>query len=123
MTTVLLDTHALHWWSAEPDRLSSSATRAVTGADRLAVAAITWLELAWHAAHERIVVSVPIRSWLDELAAEVETIGITPAVADTAMSLPSSFPRDLADQLIYATAVVSVCRLVTKDPDILQRAI
>jgi PIN domain nuclease of toxin-antitoxin system len=123
VTTVLLDTHALHWWSAEPDRLSSSATRAVTGADRLAVAAITWFELAWHAAHERIVVSVPIRSWLDELAAEVETIGITPAVADTAMSLPSSFPGDLADQLIYATAVVSVCRLVTKDPDILQRAI
>jgi PIN domain nuclease of toxin-antitoxin system len=26
--TVLLDSHVLHWWSAEPDKLSSSATTA-----------------------------------------------------------------------------------------------
>lgn len=115
MTTVLLDTHVVQWWSAEPDRLSATAARTVSAADRLAVAAISWFELAWLAYHDRIVVTIPVRSWLDQIAAEVQTIGITPAIAQAAVSLPSSFPGDPADRLIYATAVELGCRLVTKD--------
>ena len=64
MTTVLLDTHVVQWWSAEPDRLSPAATEALLGADELAVASITWFELAWLAEHERITVAIPTRSWL-----------------------------------------------------------
>lgn len=115
MTTVLLDSHVVHWWSAEPERLSQAATRAVEQADELAVAAITWFELAWLAEHERIQVAVPVRSWLQQLAEHVRTVGVTPAVAATAVSLPSSFPGDPADRLIYATAVEHGWRLVTKD--------
>jgi PIN domain nuclease of toxin-antitoxin system len=115
MTTVLLDSHVVHWWSAEPRRLSQAASRAVEQADELAVSAITWFELAWLADHERIQVTVPIRSWLQQLAAQVRTVGITPAVAATAVSLPSSFPGDPADRLIYKTAVEHGWRLVTKD--------
>jgi PIN domain nuclease of toxin-antitoxin system len=115
VTMILLDTHVVQWWSAEPKRLSETATRAVSEADQLAVAAISWFELAWLAAHERISVTIPIRSWLEQLASEVRTIGVTPAVADTAVALPSSFPGDPADRLIYATAVEYGCLLVTKD--------
>ncbi|MGH9243899.1 MAG: type II toxin-antitoxin system VapC family toxin [Acidimicrobiales bacterium] len=115
MTTVLLDTHVIQWWSAEPKRLSRAATRAVSAADELAVAAISWFELAWLAAHERITVSIPVRSWLAQLAGEVRTVGITPAIADTAVSLPVTFPGDPADRLIYATAIEHGWRLVTKD--------
>jgi PIN domain nuclease of toxin-antitoxin system len=115
VTTVLLDTHVLHWWSAEPERVSRTATEALDEADELAVAAITWFELAWLASHERIVVTIPIRSWLERLAGQIRTVGITPAIADTAVSLPSSFPGDPADRLIYATAVEHGWRLVTKD--------
>lgn len=115
MTTVLLDTHVVHWWSAEPERLSATATRALAGADRLAVAAISWFELAWLASRQRIVVAVPIRSWLERLAEEVLTISVTPAIAEAAVTLPPSFPGDPADRLIYATAVESGWRLVTKD--------
>lgn len=114
-TTVMLDSHVLHWWSAEPERLSAAATQVVNDADELAVASITWFELAWLARHERIALTIPIRSWLDELAAQVRTVGISPAVAATAVSLPSSFPGDPADRLIYATAVVGGWPLVTKD--------
>jgi len=115
MTTLLLDSHVLHWWSAEPDRLSRAATRAIEDSDELAVSAISWYELAWMAHHERIEVSISIRSWLDELSRDVRTIGITPAIAETAVTLPAAFPGDPADRVIYATAVEQGWRLVTKD--------
>lgn len=115
MTPVLLDSHVVQWWSAEPHRLSDAATAAIEGADELAVASITWFELAWLATHERIVVSVPIRSWLEGLAADVRTVTTTPAIAATAAALPSGFPGDPSDRLIYATAIEQGWSLVTKD--------
>ena len=115
MTTVVLDSHVVHWWSAEPDRLSTAATQALTDADELAVASISWFELAWLAHHERILVTIPIRSWLERLAEPVRTVGITPAIAAAAVALPASFPGDPTDRLIYATAVEHGWRLVTKD--------
>lgn len=115
LTAVLLDSHVLHWWSAEPGRISRAATKTLREADELAVAAISWFELAWLAKHERIVVAIPIRSWLDRLAAQVRTLPLTPAIADAAVSLPSSFPGDRADRLIYATAIEHGLRLITKD--------
>jgi PIN domain nuclease of toxin-antitoxin system len=115
VTTVLLDTHVLHWWSAEPDRLSAAAARALTNADELAVASISWFELAWLARQERIIVSIPIRTWLEGLAEQVRTVGSTPAVVATAAALPNSFPGDPADRLVYATAIERGWRLVTKD--------
>ena len=115
MTTVLLDSHVLHWWSAEPDRLSAVARTAVLEADELAVASITWFELAWLADQERINVSIPISTWLEGLSAQVRTVGTTPAIALAAVALPSSFPGDPADRLIYATAVGHGWPLVTKD--------
>jgi PIN domain nuclease of toxin-antitoxin system len=115
MTTVLLDSHVVHWWSAEPDRLSRQASRAIEGADELAVASISWFELAWLAHHERIIVTVPIRSWLERLAAPLRIVGVSPAIAAAAVALPTSFPGDPADRLIYATAVERGWPLVTKD--------
>jgi len=115
VTTILLDSHVLHWWSAEPERLSDTAARVLDEADELALAAISWYELAWMAHHERIEVSIPIRTWLDELSRDVRTIGISPAIAETAASLPASFPGDPADRIIYATAIEQGWRLVSKD--------
>ena len=115
MTTALLDSHILHWWSSEPDRLSRAAAQAIERADELAVASISWFELAWLAQHERIVLTIPIRAWLEELARQVRTAGTTPGIAATAVSLPSSFPGDPADRLIYATAIEHGWPLVTKD--------
>jgi PIN domain nuclease of toxin-antitoxin system len=115
VSTVLLDTHVIHWWSAEPQRVSTPAREALDEAAELAVAAISWYELAWLARHERIALDVPIRTWLQGLAAQLRTIGVTPAIADTAVALPTSFPGDPADRLIYATAIEHGLGLVTKD--------
>ncbi len=115
MSAVLLDTHVVHWWSADPQRVSGRASAVLDQAEDLAVAAISWFELAWLAKHERIVVNIPIRSWLLGLAAQVRTLGVTPPIADTAVALPSSFPSDPADRLIFATAIEHGLQLVTKD--------
>ena len=115
MNTVLLDSHVVHWWSAEPDRLSPPAVKALSQADELAVASISWFELGWLAKHERIMLSIPIGGWLAALAAQVRTIAISPRIADTAVSLPSTFLGDPADRLIYATAVEHGWPLITKD--------
>lgn len=115
MRTVLLDSHVVHWWSAEPGRLSHAAAREIEAADELAVNSISWFELAWLAHHDRITLSMPIRSWLQGLAQDLRTVITTPAIADTAGALPASFPGDPADRLIYATAIENGWRLVTKD--------
>jgi PIN domain nuclease of toxin-antitoxin system len=115
MSGLLLDTHVVHWWSAEPERISRPARRVLKAADELLIAAISWYELAWLAERQRIVLDVPIRSWLGELSAQVRTVGITPSIADTAASLPSSFPRDPMDRMIYATAIEHGVKLVTRD--------
>jgi PIN domain nuclease of toxin-antitoxin system len=111
----LLDSHALQWWSAEPDRLSRPALAAIEAADELAVASISWFELAWLAEHQRIVLSLPVRAWLAQLADLVRTLVISPAVAATAAALPACFPGDPADRLIYASALEHGLQLVTKD--------
>jgi len=116
--TVLLDSHVLHWWSAEPDKLTDTAATTIESARQLVVSSITWLELAWHAHHGRIILRAPLRTWLQALSDQVLTLGVTPAVAATAVELPSAFPRDPADRLIFATAVEHGWKLVTKDQGI-----
>lgn len=115
MNAVLLDTHVVHWWSAEPERISRAGNSVLEEADELLVAAASWYELALLAERQRIVIDIPIRSWLEGLSAQMRTIGITPAIADSAVALPDSFPRDPMDRLIYATAIERGVKLVTKD--------
>ena len=115
---IVLDTHALHWAASQPELLSKAAAEAIGTEDVLAVSAISWFELAWLVRRERLVITVPLGSWLQQLSSQVRTLGITPAIAEAAAMLPLTFPRDPADRLIYATAVEHGCRLVTVDSEI-----
>ncbi len=115
MTAVLLDTHVVYWLSARSDELSAAANAAITVAERLAVSSVTWYELAWLASRNRLSVSIPVRDWLEGIGESVQTIPTTPAIAATAVGLPTSFPNDPADRVIYATAIERGWQLVTKD--------
>ena len=115
MSVLLMDTHVIHWWASEPDRVSPAATLALTSADELAVASVSWYELARLAQQGRIAISMPVRAWVDSLAAYVRTVDLTPAVAAAAASLPETFPGNPADRIIYATAIEHGWQLVTKD--------
>jgi PIN domain nuclease of toxin-antitoxin system len=115
VTTVVIDTHVILWWSTERHLVSERAAQTIANADELAVADISWWELAWLARRGRITVGVPLASWLDRLAKLVRTAPVTPRIAATAVALPATFPGDPADRLIYATAAENGWALVTKD--------
>lgn len=112
---VVLDSHTVYWADSEPARLSKGASQAIGDSEELWVAAHSWYELLWLVEHERIAIRLPLRSWLDGVAEEVRTANCTPAIAATAVELPSAFPTDPADRLICATAIELGLPLVTKD--------
>lgn len=113
--TVLLDSHVVHWWSAEPTRVGARAAEAIREADTLAIADISWFELAWLAHNHRIVVAGPIDTWLQGLSSQLQTVPVTASTAARAVRLPTSFPGDPADRLIFATAAEHGWPLISKD--------
>jgi PIN domain nuclease of toxin-antitoxin system len=112
---VLADTHSYHWWLSEPERLSPAAGLALGAAEEIVVAAITWYELAWLATKGRVAFVGSLAGWLQRIASEVRTIGLTPAIAGSAVALPETFSRDPADRIIFATAMEHGWPIVTKD--------
>ncbi|HVI07913.1 MAG TPA: type II toxin-antitoxin system VapC family toxin [Candidatus Binatia bacterium] len=120
---ILLDTHALYWMTNDSKRLSKRAMAAireargevVTGKGGVAVAAITLWEIAWLIHNHRIVVAGSLESFLQDIVARVIVRPITPEIAAAAVRLPPSFPRDPADRMIAATALVEGMAVVTAD--------
>lgn len=114
---ILLDTHAAFWVLAAPDRLSKTARDLVEKADDVSVAAISWYELAWLIDAQRITVDPDARTWLEDAARVLDTVPLTWTVAHRAADLSRhpSFPKDPADRIIYATAVLQGWMLVTQD--------
>lgn len=113
---LLLDTHALLWWQAGSERLSNRALRLIDSAPRMFVSAISLWEVAALADDGVIALDRPTQIWVhDLLSAGVVTVAeLTPAIAVAAAQL-DDFAGDLADRIIYATAVHNSLPLVTTD--------
>ena len=124
----LLDTHVLIWWLNDPGRLSSRQRTVVATASRespLLVSDISLWEVATLHRLGRIVLTLPLREWLDKAAAPplVRRHGISPAIAAELAALPDSFHRDPADRILVATALVLGATLLTQDRRIVDAAL
>lgn len=119
----LLDTQAWVWSVLDHPRLSRrarTALRTVAAAEHIAIAEISLKEVAWHLAHQRIVVGEDFGAWplwLRKAAAspQLEVLPLTVDVAIESEQLGNSFPPDPADRLIAATARVHDLTLITSD--------
>jgi len=115
---VLLDTHALVWWVADPERLSNEAGAAIHGARRVLVSAASAWEVALLADAGRIALDRPIAAWLSDVADRDRThwIPIDASLAAATVALGRrGFHRDPADRFVYATAALVGAPLVSKD--------
>jgi PIN domain nuclease of toxin-antitoxin system len=81
----------------------------------VAIAGITLWELAWLAENGRLQVTGSVESFVRDTASRVVVQPITPEIAAFAVQLPPAFPKDPADRLIAATAMVEGAALVTAD--------
>jgi PIN domain nuclease of toxin-antitoxin system len=117
-TLILLDTHAVLWSLGDSARLSAKARNAIrevrqTGS--IHIASITLLEVARLAAADRIATTATLDVLLSSIETEFTILPITAAIAAATTRLPAIYPRDPADRIIGATALVHGATLITAD--------
>ncbi len=121
---ILLDTHVVLWVTTDPAKLSGKAKSAIEDArkngDGLAISDITLLELATLASKGRIRLGISLESFLQEVEARFVVLPISGRACARAMELPTAYPKDPADRIIGATALVEGLSLITADREILR---
>lgn len=115
--SLLLDTHALLWWQADSDLLSTRARRLIDAAPRLFLSAISLWEVATMVDRGTVALDRPTQMWAHDLLADgiIAIAELTPPISIAAAQL-EEFSGDVADRIIYTTAVHHQLSLVTKDP-------
>jgi PIN domain nuclease of toxin-antitoxin system len=117
---IVIDTHVLLWWLAQPDKLSATArallARTSVHAPAL-VSAISVLEIVTAARRGRLALSMPVEPWLAEVRRlrDIRMEPITDPIAERAGLYGDDLHGDPADRLIAATASVLGLRLISAD--------
>ena len=119
---ILLDTHVVVWLVSEPERLSKKARAVIDDArqngDGLAVSGFTLVEITTLYGRRRILLAMSLESFLVELERRFVVLPINARTCARMLSLPAGYPKDPADRVIGATALVEGIGLVTADQEI-----
>jgi PIN domain nuclease of toxin-antitoxin system len=119
---ILLDTHVVVWLALEPERISKGAQAVIDEArgkgTGLAISAMTLVEIVTLFGKRRFNLAVSLESFLDELERRFVVLPINARTCARMLSLPAGYPKDPADRVIGATALVEGLGLVTADREI-----
>lgn len=119
---ILVDTHVVVWLAFDKDQISRKARTAIDdarkNADGLAISDITLLELATLAKKGRIRLNISLESFLREVESRFVVLPITGRACARAIGFPANYPKDPADRIIGATALVEGLSLLTADREI-----
>lgn len=119
---ILLDTHVVVWLLSDPDRLSKAAHAAIADARRngsgLAICGISLLEIATANLNGRISLTMSLESFLKDVEERFVVLPISARACARTLTLPAGYPKDPADRVIGATALVEGMSLVTADREI-----
>ena len=121
---ILVDTHVVVWLVFDAERVSAKARSAISDARKsahgLAISDISLLELATLVSKGRIQLDISLESFLQEIESRFVVLPISGRACARAMALPVAYPKDPADRIIGATALVEGLSLVTADREIRQ---
>ena len=119
---ILADTQVVVWLTLEPSKLSRRAASAVAqglvSGSGNAIASTTLWELALLANRERIRPRIPMREYLRSVEAQFTVLPITADVAERSIQFSPKYPKDPADRIIGATALIHGLSLITADAPI-----
>jgi PIN domain nuclease of toxin-antitoxin system len=119
---ILLDTHVVVWLALEPSKISKKARSAIEEtrqrAEGLAVSDITLLEIATIENKGRIKLNAALEAFLTEVETRFIVLPMTGRICANALALPAAYPKDPADRVIGATALVEGIPLITADDGI-----
>jgi PIN domain nuclease of toxin-antitoxin system len=116
---ILLDTHVVVWLASGDARMSTNAQAAIDEARQnqqaLSISDFTMFELAMMFRKKRVGLNISLESFLFEVEQRFVILPITRDVCVQTLAFPRKYPRDPADLIIGATAVVNGLTLVTAD--------
>ena len=119
---ILLDTHVVIWLALQPAKISKKARASIENSRRsgeaLALSDISLLEIAIAESKGRIKLNTSVETFLAEIEARFVVLPITGRICVRALGLPPSYPKDPADRVIAATALVEGFPLITADDNI-----
>ena len=121
---VVLDTHVLVWWVNGSGSLSVTAEkvikRTLAQGSEVLVSAISAWEVSMLINKGRLVLSMDVESWFDEVS-QIDGVRFIPVDNEIGIKstvLPGIFHKDPADRMIVATARKLAIPLVTADEKI-----
>lgn len=119
---ILLDTHVVVWLASGDGRMSRPAQSAIHEARQavrgLAISDFTLVELSMLFRKKQFALAVSPEAFLSEVERRFVVLPITANIVLQALELPATYPKDPADRIIGATALVEDISLLTADREI-----